>query len=187
MHLPNPTSSPPSTKRLHTKRLILQPLTWEDTADIFRLHSYLEVKEFNNLSVPKDIEATRALLRPILSPSEEEVVQQMAWTIRTRCDGAFRGAIGLYTRPRTVQTAHLYYEIEPPFWGEGLATESVHRVLSFAFRDLEVAQIKALTSTQNIRSIRVLEKVGMKKVGFRRAILPERGIWQDIFEYAIQA
>ncbi|MEO1713987.1 MAG: GNAT family N-acetyltransferase [Bacteroidota bacterium] len=186
MHLPNPIISPPWIKRLNTERLILQPLGREDITDIFRLHQYAEVIAFNNLTAPKDIQSTLDLLRPILDQYRHPG-QHFAWTIRTPIDGAFRGAIGLNMRPQEPLIGELYYEIEPPFWGHGLATESVHRVLSFAFEELNLRRVKALTATQNIRSIRVLEKVGMKKEGFRRVILPERDIWQDTFEYSIDA
>ena len=187
MHLPNPIFSPPRTRRLVTERLVLQPLVWEDTEDIFRLHRYPEVVAFNNLQVPKNFQATRDLLRPILDHSNSGSGQHLAWTIRAQSDATFRGAIGLKMRGNEPLIGELYYEVEPPFWGLGLATESVRRILSFAFEELDVRKIKALTATQNLRSIRVLEKVGMEKIGFRRAILPERGIWQDSFEYAIRA
>lgn len=186
MHLPNPSISQLSAQPLSTRRLVLQPLTWEDVSDIFQLHQYAEVVAFNNLQVPRDLQSTRDLLRPILEPNSHGHLRHLAWTIRSQPDRAFRGAIGLSIRRGEPNSADLYYEIEPPYWGRGLATESVQRVLSFAFGVLHLQRIKALSATQNIRSIRVLEKVGMQKIGFRRAILPERGIWQDNYEFAIQ-
>lgn len=40
-------------------------------------------------------------------------------------------------------------------------------------------------ATENVASIRVLEKIGMQKEGLRRKILPIRGEWKDNFHYAV--
>ncbi|MDR1201453.1 MAG: GNAT family N-acetyltransferase [Tannerellaceae bacterium] len=44
---------------------------------------------------------------------------------------------------------------------------------------------EAGVATENIRSIKVLEKSGMIREGLRRKILPIRGEWKDNYHYAI--
>ncbi len=45
--------------------------------------------------------------------------------------------------------------------------------------------MEAGVASENTRSIRVLEKIGMTKEGLRRKILPIRGEWKDNYHFAI--
>ena len=53
------------------------------------------------------------------------------------------------------------------------------------FDDFDLQKVEAGVATENIKSIRVLEKTGMTREGLRRKILPIRGEWKDNFHYAI--
>lgn len=54
------------------------------------------------------------------------------------------------------------YEFLPNWWGSGYATEVIGEVLTFAFNVLNITKVIAETQTANLRSCRVLEKLGMK-------------------------
>lgn len=46
-------------------------------------------------------------------------------------------------------------------WGRGLATEGAHAVLRYAFDDLALRRLVSFTTPQNLRSRKVMEKLGM--------------------------
>jgi RimJ/RimL family protein N-acetyltransferase len=46
-------------------------------------------------------------------------------------------------------------------WGQGLATEGARAVLSYGFETLGLEQIVSFTVPANVRSRRVMEKLGM--------------------------
>lgn len=48
-------------------------------------------------------------------------------------------------------------------WGKGYATEGAKAVLNYGFNKLGLNQIVSFTVPANIRSIRVMEKIGMKR------------------------
>jgi RimJ/RimL family protein N-acetyltransferase len=48
-------------------------------------------------------------------------------------------------------------------WGQGFATEAAAAVLRYVFEELKWPQIVAMTSRQNMRSMRVMEKLGMNR------------------------
>jgi RimJ/RimL family protein N-acetyltransferase len=81
--------------------------------------------------------------------------------------------------------AEIYFKLLPESWGNGFATELARRIFQFAFQDLGLHRIEAGVATENVRSIRVLEKLGMTREGSRRKILPIRGEWKDNYHYAI--
>ena len=79
----------------------------------------------------------------------------------------------------------IYYKIIPKHWGKGYATEIAKALINYGFNDLKLHRIEAGAAVQNLKSLRVLEKIGMTKEGIRRKILPIRGEWVDGHQYAI--
>tara|TARA_R110002050_G_scaffold297339_2_gene458600 strand:+ start:2554 stop:3090 length:537 start_codon:yes stop_codon:yes gene_type:complete len=49
-------------------------------------------------------------------------------------------------------------------WGKGYATEGARKCLEFAFNHVGLKRINAICPTINVKSERVMEKLGMKKV-----------------------
>ncbi len=56
----------------------------------------------------------------------------------------------------------ILYGLAPNYWRRGLATEAARRVLRFAFEDLELEEVFAGADPPNIRSFRVMERLGFK-------------------------
>jgi len=65
--------------------------------------------------------------------------------------------------------AELGFFIDPSFWGAGLFTEAAQLVLDFAFRVVGIHRIEARATVDNIRSNRVLRKLGARQEGILRA------------------
>lgn len=85
------------------------------------------------------------------------------WSIRpsgTRDIAGFAGFRDFFEPPRL----QLLYGLAPRFWGRGLATEAARRVCEHAFLDLHWSRIEAATDLPNERSIRVLQRLGMRWV-----------------------
>jgi RimJ/RimL family protein N-acetyltransferase len=53
------------------------------------------------------------------------------------------------------------WRLDPTFWGKGYATEGAHASLKYGFEVLNLPEIVSYTSTQNIPSRRVMERIGM--------------------------
>jgi ribosomal-protein-alanine N-acetyltransferase len=49
------------------------------------------------------------------------------------------------------------------FWGYGYATEAAVAVLELAFGDLGIAEVVSITSILNVRSQRVMQRIGLKR------------------------
>lgn len=70
------------------------------------------------------------------------------------------------------EAPNLVYGVHPDFWGEGYATEAACAVLGYALKSLALPKVKADVDEANVESVRVLEKLGMKRVN--RAVLEGR-------------
>ena len=81
-----------------------------------------------------------------------------------RRDGAFIGFIGLNV-PRFVAhfmpCVEIGWRLAAAYWGQGLATEGAREVVRYGFESLALNEIVAFTVPGNMRSRRVMEKLGM--------------------------
>ena len=62
-------------------------------------------------------------------------------------------------------------------WGRGYATEGARAALAFGFESLDLGEIVSFTSPDNVRSRRVMERIGMSRDpagDFEHPLLPER-------------
>ena len=81
-----------------------------------------------------------------------------------RRDGTFIGFIGLNV-PRFVAhftpCVEIGWRLAAAYWGQGLATEGARATLRHGFESLALDEIVAFTVPGNVRSRRVMEKLGM--------------------------
>jgi ribosomal-protein-alanine N-acetyltransferase len=101
------------------------------------------------------------------------------WALESRASGIFVGAAGLL---HVGFTAHFTPAVETgwrlarPFWGQGLAVEAAQAALRFGFEEIRLAELVAHASVRNVRSRRVMAKLGMSHNGaddFDRPGTPE--------------
>lgn len=168
-----------------TKRLILQEITWEDLEDIHWLHSFPEVDEFNTLGIPESLQTTKEVMQSTIIDQEAEKRREIQWSIRLDESRTFIGLAGMRISEERFQMAEIFYKLAPAFWKQGYGTEVARALIDFGFDTLKLHRIEAGTATENKKSIRILEKIGMQREGIRRKILPIRGQWYDNYQYAI--
>jgi ribosomal-protein-alanine N-acetyltransferase len=171
--------------QLESKRLYLKEIGWDDLENIHQLHSFPEVDEFNTLGIPKNIGETRENIRTAIEAQQKANRKSFVWKVIQKAKNEFSGLAGLTLSLDRFKLGEIYYLIKPDFWGMGLATEVAQTLISSGFNDFHLHKVEAGVATENERSIRVLEKVGMTREGLRRKILPIRGVWKDNYHYAI--
>lgn len=170
---------------IETKRLILTEITWDDLDNIHNLHSFPEVDEFNTLGIPKNIEVTKEIVRPIIESLDNEPRKSITWKIVLKDSKEFIGLAGMSLSLDKFKLGEIYYKFIPDYWGKGFATEVSKALIKCGFEEFNLHKIEAGVSTKNIQSIKVLEKSKMTREGLRRKILPIRGEWKDNYHYAI--
>ncbi len=81
-------------------------------------------------------------------------------------DGSFIGFIGLceqtYGLPFT-PCVDIGWRLNKKFWNQGYAAEGAFRCLEYAFIEIKLKNIKSIAPVINLKSIKVMEKIGMKK------------------------
>ena len=83
------------------------------------------------------------------------------WVVRRRDKRRVIGSCGLLRVPHTEQL-EIIYCIDRALWNNGYGTQAARAVLAFAFDELQVPLVHGRCARDNIASLRVLEKIGMR-------------------------
>lgn len=165
-----------------TERLLLRKLEITDSEDFFAYRSLLEVCEFQSF-MPKSISEAGGFIRKI--PTEANIPNtwfQLA--IVNKNEDRLIGDIGIHFLEDNAQI-EIGYTLAPSHQGQGYAIEAVTAVINYLFSDLKKHRITASVDPNNRSSIRLLEKLGMRKEGHFIKSYRMGDMWVDDCIYAI--
>lgn len=171
--------------KLESERLLQVEVTWDDLNEIHHLHSIAEVDEFNTLGLPGDIEETKKVIKPVIEDQASKPRRLFMWKIIEKESDSFMGVSGMTLSADRFRLGEIYYKLLPKYWGRGYATEVAKMMIKAGFEVFNLHKVEAGVATDNIASVKVLEKSGMIREGLRRKILPIRGEWKDNYHYGI--
>lgn len=149
------------TAMLETERLRLRNWTDEDREPLARMNADPRVMEF--------FPAT--LTREETDDMFERVRAHFArhgfgfWAAELRETGAYIGFVGLAVpafEAHFTPCVEIGWRLAAEHWNRGLATEAAREALRYGFEDLGLREIVSFTTTANVRSRRVMEKLGMR-------------------------
>ncbi len=110
------------------------------------------------------------------------------WLFR-REDAGFTTAIGNIAFNNIVrgafQSCHLGYQLDEREVNQGFMTEALRRAIAFAFDEMQLHRIEANVMPRNLRSRRVLEKLGFMEEGLARQYLKINRVWEDHIHYVM--
>ncbi|MBD1847696.1 GNAT family N-acetyltransferase [Cyanobacteria bacterium FACHB-63] len=147
---------------LETKRLILRMFKESDFED------YAEM--FGNQDVVRYLGDGQVLSRFAAWRSLAVMVGHWSlrgygmWAVEERSSGNLIGRIGFFY-PEGWAGFELGWVLKPAYWGRGYATEGAKVALDYGFAQLNQDSVISLIYPENVRSIRVAERLGEKLQG----------------------
>jgi len=153
-------------KIVQSDRLMIRPMTLDDAAFIFRLvnePSWLE--NIGDRQVHSLADAERFIREKVLAFYQSHGFGM--YVIESRSTGVAIGVCGIVVR-ESLPGADLGFALLPEFWGQGFALEAASAVVSYAYHELRLPPLLAITSQRNARSCRLLEKLGFEYQGLVR-------------------
>ena len=130
---------------------------------------------------------TQAWLQWCLAQGQTEPRQIYSLAIVLKSTRQLIGNCTLALNPAEPREAAFSYLLNRAYWGQGYATEAMHALFTCGFKELGLHRVADAVDPANIASIRVLEKLGLRREGHLRAALWHQGRWCDEYLYAILA
>ncbi len=163
-----------------TDRLVLRDITEDDAGLLFDLDSDPEVMRHIGPPPAPDVGWYRDRTRTVYLPYQAHPWHGVR-IVLDRLSGEFLGWVFMrpapghkhadqlgWTRPDEVEVGYRYRR---PAWGRGIATESAVPLMRLALDDPATTAVVACAMAGNAGSLRVLEKLGLVRVG--EVTLPE--------------
>lgn len=145
---------------LISERLILRAWRREDREPFARMNCDPAVMEFfPTLLTPAESDALVDRIEAHFAANGFGV-----WATELKATGEFIGFVGLWI-PRFeahfTPCVEIGWRLAAAHWGRGLATEGAQAAANYALAELGLERIVSFTSESNVRSRRVMEKIGM--------------------------
>ncbi len=149
-----------STFFIETERLGLRALSLADCQSLFEILSDLETMRY--YPRPYTREETEAwIARSMLSYRDKNFG---LWAVILKKEDQFIGQCGISLQEIDGKTLpEIGYHIHKKYWRRGYASEAAKASLDYGFLKVGLPELFIHTSLENAASIRVAEKMGMKK------------------------
>ena len=168
-----------------TERLILRRYTHDDIPDVLAFVSQPSVAKVTAERVPATEEGVREYIDLQISyqPFEEDRTFELA--VERKEDGRVIGLVGMIRKDHGQGEVGWAFGVE--YRGQGYATEAARALMPYGFNALGLRRIHADTGIDNQASMRMMERLEMRREGLLRGAVYEEGKWVDRVAYAILA
>ncbi len=146
---------------METERLVLSRPSLADVPSLFATYTQdAEVTRYLTWPPNQSIRQTESFIATCILGWERG--ERFPWTLRLKGDTP---AIGMIELRMHGHKAEVGYVLARPFWGQGIMTEALGRVLEWTRSQSQIYRVWAVCDVENVGSARVLQKVGMQHEG----------------------
>ena len=146
---------------IETPRLFLREWTDDDLPPFAALNADPEVMEHLPTTSPADSDAMAMRIRTLMAERGYGL-----WAVEVRSGAPFIGFVGLAMQTfeaHFTPAVEIGWRLSRAHWGKGYAIEAARAAMRFGFETLRLEQIVSMTVPANVRSRRVMERLGMKR------------------------
>lgn len=143
----------------HTKRLALRTLDLQHTEAVYQHFSSIDVTQFMDIEPCKDLKEAEEMIQFHLDDSG------CRWGVFDSTTSALIGTAGfhLWQATNEMSKAEIGYDLAREYWGAGFMQEALIPIIDFGFTNMKLDLIEATVDPANLRSIRLLERLGFQK------------------------
>ena len=169
--------------RLESERLILRRFTDSDLVPFLAYRNDPEVARYQAWESCTEQEAT-AMIEELKSLQPGVPGEWFQFPIELKETGALVGDCALKVEQDGRQ-AEIGFTLSREHQGKGYASEAISRLLDYAFGDLGLHRVVAITDIVNEPSIALLERLGMRREGHFVRNAWFKGRWTSEYLYAV--
>jgi RimJ/RimL family protein N-acetyltransferase len=169
--------------RLESERLILRRFDDSDLMPFLAYRNDPEVARYQAWESCTEHEAS-AMIDELKSLQPGTPGEWFQFAIELKETAALIGDCALKVEQDGRQ-AEIGFTLAREHWGKGYASEAVSRLLDYAFGNLGLHRVVAITDRENEPSIALLERLGMRREGCFVQNAWFKGRWASEYLYAL--
>jgi ribosomal-protein-alanine N-acetyltransferase len=167
---------------LGAERVRLRRLALADAPGLHEAYADPGSMRFWDALPSRDIAETEARIRRSTSAGPSWYA---AWAVLATRDDAFIGMVNYHARQSWNRRLAVGWILSPRFEGRGYMTEAMHALLRHCFDGLGTHRVEAEIEPDNVRSVRLAERLGFRREGLLRDRLCVAGEPRSIWMYAL--
>ncbi|MDF1605918.1 GNAT family protein [Nocardioides sp. YIM 152315] len=173
--------------RLESHGVVVRPLTASDAG------AWRDARRRNaawltpwDATVPPGADARPATFRSLVRRLHRQARAGATYPFAVDVDGRFAGQITVNNIVRgSAQFASVGYWLDQQYAGRGVMPRALALVVDHCFATAGLHRIEVAIRPENSNSLRVVEKLGIREVGFAPRYLHIDGAWRDHRIYAV--
>jgi RimJ/RimL family protein N-acetyltransferase len=169
---------------MKTARLLLRPIRLDDAEAVFTYRSDLITNQYQGW-IPKTIHDVYDFIEKRVTSTIDVVNTWYQLVITRKKDGELIGDIGIHFLDSDKKQVEIGYTLDKNQHGKGYATEAVTEIINYLFNELNKRRIITSMDPRNIKSIKLVERLGFRKEAHFKESIFMNGEWADDFVYAI--
>ena len=173
------------TAPIETDRLSLRPFAETDLDELANILARPDVMRYLDREPMTRQEVAASLSQRVTMNRLNQQGDNLMLVIEVRDTGDLIGSVNLIWISEEHAQGEVGYTLHPDFQGKGYASEAVRAIMAYGFREIDLHRIIGCCDDRNERSVRLLERVGMRKEAHFREIEWSKGEWCSQLVYAI--
>ena len=170
--------------KFETERLWLRDFVEEDWEVVYTYQVNPHYSRFYNWTQRTEADVRR-FVQMSIDQQNAQPRQEFQFALVIKEEDRLIGSCSIRINDPERREANISYELDPHEWGKGYATEASRHILRFGFEELGMHRIWSQVIAENLRSGRVLVRLGMRLEGRLRETEFIRDRWCDTLLYAI--
>jgi RimJ/RimL family protein N-acetyltransferase len=154
----------------------------DDAHDLHRAYGDAEAMRFWHAPPSRDVAETEERIQRSHSL---DATWQAAWAVLTKDEGSFVGMVNCHARQPWNRRLAVGWILVPNSWGRGYMHEAIQVLIAHCFEALGTHRIEAEIEPENLRSIRLADRLGFQREGFLRDRAFVSGQPRSIWMYAL--
>ncbi|MDZ8066532.1 MAG: GNAT family N-acetyltransferase [Nostoc sp. DedQUE08] len=169
---------------LETHRLLMRDFVEADWQAVFAYQSDPLYLRYNYWTQRTQNDVCE-FIQMFINQQKEQPRTKFQLAVVLKEENRLIGNCGIRVNDPEMREANIGYELNTQYWGQGYATEAAQAILKFGFEELRMHRIWSWCVSENVASVKVLEKIRMRREGHLREKELIKGRWYDNFLYAI--
>ena len=169
---------------IHTGRLILRQFNDDDLVPFLSYLNDPVVAKYQTWDGYTE-ERAREVINEQKSRLPGTPGEAFLFAVELKANAALAGHVVLTVQEKDHLQGEIGFTFAREYQGRGLAREAAARVLDYAFSELKLHRVTAITDCENLRSVALLSKLGMRREGHYVQNIWFKGKWGDEYSYAL--
>ncbi len=164
-------------------RLRLRPPRRTDLFTLFNWYNDPEtVAPFDRFSVDTLAEFEVAVERA----PEDPASLAPRFVVELKAENRVLGFVGHYRAHPVLELTDIWYVLgERSERGKGYGSEAVGLLIDYLFHTQELARVGATVDVENVPSVKLLDRLGLRREGVLKSALFHHGVWHDVAVYGV--